>query len=101
MLVTFFSLQILASAASSLRTQSPELQKAAASGGVAPCSATGTVAGSSGGTATDVASSSINVTPNVLSTTVVTEDEKKRRLIEQIDWRTFQCKSWHLEPTVR
>lgn len=41
----------------------------------------------------------INNSP--LSLQLTNEDEKKRRILEQIDWRSYECKTWHLEPTVR
>jgi hypothetical protein len=44
-------------------------------------------------------SPAINNAP--LSLQLTNEDEKKRRLLEQIDWRNYECKTWHLEPTVR
>ncbi|EFX63557.1 hypothetical protein DAPPUDRAFT_17744, partial [Daphnia pulex] len=46
-----------------------------------------------------VRSPAINNAP--LSLQLTNEDEKKRRLLEQIDWRNYECKTWHLEPTVR
>nr|XP_034186923.1 transmembrane protein KIAA1109 isoform X7 [Osmia lignaria] len=40
------------------------------------------------------------------STTITTEDEKKRKQFDPAemfikDWRSYRCKTWHLEPTVR
>ena len=87
LLLLLYFYQISASVASNLRTQSPELQKAA-------------IIGSSGASA-DVAGNSTSPPASGAPTIIISEDEKKRRLIEQIDWRMFQCKTWHLEPTVR
>ena len=44
-------------------------------------------------------SPAINNSP--LSLQLTNDDEKKRRILEQIDWRNYECKTWHLEPTVR
>ncbi|KAK2588447.1 hypothetical protein KPH14_004440 [Odynerus spinipes] len=51
----------------------------------------------------ECASTSTNVST---STTVMTEDEKKRKQFDPAemfikDWRSYRCKTWHLEPTVR
>ncbi|XP_035723534.1 transmembrane protein KIAA1109-like isoform X4 [Vespa mandarinia] len=40
------------------------------------------------------------------STTITTEDERKRKQFDPAemfikDWRSYRCKTWHLEPTVR
>ncbi|XP_046650750.1 transmembrane protein KIAA1109 homolog isoform X2 [Daphnia pulicaria] len=82
---------ILASVASNQRTQSPELQKAAVSGTAGSSSLSEPSSGQG--------SPAINNAP--LSLQLTNEDEKKRRLLEQIDWRNYECKTWHLEPTVR
>lgn len=43
---------------------------------------------------------------NVPSVSVSSEDEKKRKQFDPAemfikDWRSYRCKTWHLEPTVR
>lgn len=43
---------------------------------------------------------------NVPNTSVTSEDEKKRKQFDPAemfikDWRSYRCKTWHLEPTVR
>lgn len=40
------------------------------------------------------------------SASVITEDDKKRKQFDPAemfikDWRSYRCKTWHLEPTVR
>lgn len=77
--------------ASNQRTQSPELPKANMNGAMGGSNVS--EAGSSQG------SSSPAINSPVLQSAV--DDEKKRRLLEQIDWRNYECKTWHLEPTVR
>ena len=83
--------QILASAASNVRTQSPELQKANSGG-----------SGAGTGNATPDSSPNPNSSATTSQPTLTnTDEEKKRRILEQIDWRNYECKTWHLEPTVR
>lgn len=45
-------------------------------------------------------------TINISSIPVTSEDEKKRKQFDPAemfikDWRSYRCKTWHLEPTVR
>ncbi|KAL0113128.1 hypothetical protein PUN28_012379 [Cardiocondyla obscurior] len=45
-------------------------------------------------------------TGNMSSVSVTSEDEKKRKQFDPAemfikDWRSYRCKTWHLEPTVR
>ncbi|XP_024891805.1 uncharacterized protein KIAA1109-like isoform X13 [Temnothorax curvispinosus] len=45
-------------------------------------------------------------TVNMSSIAVISEDEKKRKQFDPAemfikDWRSYRCKTWHLEPTVR
>lgn len=45
-------------------------------------------------------------TANMSSISVTSEDEKKRKQFDPAemfikDWRSYRCKTWHLEPTVR
>lgn len=45
-------------------------------------------------------------TVNISSIPVTSEDEKKRKQFDPAemfikDWRSYRCKTWHLEPTVR
>lgn len=45
-------------------------------------------------------------TTNASNVTVSSEDEKKRKQFDPAemfikDWRSYRCKTWHLEPTVR
>lgn len=45
-------------------------------------------------------------TVNMSSIPVTSEDEKKRKQFDPAemfikDWRSYRCKTWHLEPTVR
>jgi len=45
-------------------------------------------------------------TINISSVSVTSEDEKKRKQFDPAemfikDWRSYRCKTWHLEPTVR
>lgn len=40
------------------------------------------------------------------TTTITSEDEKKRKQFDPAemfikDWRSYRCKTWHVEPTVR
>lgn len=40
------------------------------------------------------------------ATSSMTEDERKRKQFDPAemfikDWRSYRCKTWHLEPTVR
>lgn len=40
------------------------------------------------------------------TTTIISEDEKKRKQFDPAemfikDWRSYRCKTWHVEPTVR
>ncbi len=85
-----FIVQILASVASNQRTQSPELQKAAVNG----TTGSSTMSEASSGQASPA------VNPPI-SLQLANDDDKKRRILEQIDWRNYECKTWHLEPTVR
>ncbi|KAG7214078.1 hypothetical protein KM043_001440 [Ampulex compressa] len=44
--------------------------------------------------------------PGTSSTTITAEDERKRKQFDPAemfikDWRSYRCKTWHLEPTVR
>lgn len=41
-----------------------------------------------------------------VTTTIISEDEKKRKQFDPAemfikDWRSYRCKTWHVEPTVR
>lgn len=52
---------------------------------------------------TSSSSQSSSATP---STSAMTEEEKKRKQFDPADmfikdWRSYRCKTWHLEPTVR
>lgn len=52
------------------------------------------------------ASASTSATSVPTSTTITTEDERKRKQFDPAemfikDWRSYRCKTWHLEPTVR
>jgi len=43
---------------------------------------------------------------NVSGMSVISEDDKKRKQFDPAemfikDWRSYRCKTWHLEPTVR
>lgn len=45
-------------------------------------------------------------TANASNVTVSSEDDKKRKQFDPAemfikDWRSYRCKTWHLEPTVR
>ncbi|XP_020299521.1 uncharacterized protein KIAA1109 isoform X8 [Pseudomyrmex gracilis] len=47
-----------------------------------------------------------NTSANMSSLSVSSEDEKKRKQFDPAemfikDWRSYRCKTWHLEPTVR
>ena len=86
----FLYQQILASAASNQRTQSPELQKATVNGAT----------GSSNLSEGNAGQASPALNPP-LCLQLSTDEDKKRRILEQIDWRNYECKTWHLEPTVR
>lgn len=40
------------------------------------------------------------------TSTTITEDEKRRKQFDPAemfikDWRSYKCKTWHVEPTVR
>ncbi|XP_029046657.1 transmembrane protein KIAA1109 homolog isoform X1 [Osmia bicornis bicornis] len=54
----------------------------------------------------DKKSGSATTSSTSTSTTITTEDEKKRKQFDPTemfikDWRSYRCKTWHLEPTVR
>ena len=93
----------MASAANNLRTQSPELQKGTSAGtGTAAGTGPGTSSGPGTGNATPEAVVNLSGIPAASHSTLAsTDEEKKRRILEQIDWRNYECKTWHLEPTVR
>jgi len=43
---------------------------------------------------------------NVSGMSAISEDDKKRKQFDPAemfikDWRSYRCKTWHLEPTVR
>lgn len=78
--------------ASNQRTQSPELPKANLNGTMG--SSNLSESGSNQGSSSPAFSSPMSLQSAV-------DDEKKRRILEQIDWRNYECKTWHLEPTVR
>lgn len=45
-------------------------------------------------------------TASTSGATITSEDEKKRKQFDPAemfikDWRSYRCKTWHLEPTVR
>lgn len=47
-----------------------------------------------------------NTSANMSTLSVSSEDEKKRKQFDPAemfikDWRSYRCKTWHLEPTVR
>jgi hypothetical protein len=47
-----------------------------------------------------------NQSGNSSATTVTSEEDKKRKQFDPADifikdWRSYRCKTWHLEPTVR
>lgn len=47
-----------------------------------------------------------NTASTSATTTITSEDEKKRKQFDPAemfikDWRSYRCKTWHVEPTVR
>lgn len=80
--------QILASATqNSQRTQSPELQ--------------GKTGGAEAAGSPPASGSTPGSNPLIQTLAGNDEEKNKRRIVEQVDWRNYECKTWHLEPTVR
>lgn len=48
----------------------------------------------------------ISTSSSTTTNSMISEDERKRKQFDPAemfikDWRSYRCKTWHLEPTVR